>query len=73
MFASRQGTDSDIKIVPLMVGQLNKTSLPQYAEVLKPYFQDDRNLFVISSDFCHWGQRFRFTHKYPNFQDSEIS
>lgn len=20
------------------------------------------NLFVISSDFCHWGKRFRFTY-----------
>jgi len=27
---------------------------------------------VISSDFCHWGDRFRFTHKYDNFTEGEI-
>ena len=41
------------------------TNLPcseqQYAQVLAPYLQDPRNLFVISSDFCHWGARFGFT------------
>ena len=41
------------------------TTLPcseqQYAQVLAPYLQDPGNLFVISSDFCHWGARFGFT------------
>ena len=23
--------------------------------------KDPSNCFVISSDFCHWGQRFRYT------------
>ena len=23
---------------------------------------DPSNVFVISSDFCHWGQRFRYQH-----------
>lgn len=28
-----------------------------------PFFSaDPQNLFVISSDFCHWGQRFRYTY-----------
>ena len=41
------------------------TTLPcseqQYAQILAPYLQDPRNVFVISSDFCHWGARFGFT------------
>ena len=32
-----------------------------YGKVLSPYLDDRRNLFVISSDFCHWGARFRYT------------
>ena len=24
-------------------------------------WKDPSNCFVISSDFCHWGQRFRYT------------
>lgn len=25
--------------------------------ILAPYLEDEENLFVISSDFCHWGSR----------------
>lgn len=54
VFESRQG-DSDIKIIPLMVGQLNEKDYELYAKALVHYFDDDRSLFVVSSDFCHWG------------------
>jgi MEMO1 family protein len=58
------------------IGKLNSRTVAQYAEILLPYFLDPENLFVISrfiftndlpphhascSDFCHWGQRFRYT------------
>ncbi len=33
-----------------------------YGGILAPYLSDRSNLFVISSDFCHWGQRFRYQH-----------
>ena len=33
----------------------------QYGAILGPYLDDPANLFVISSDFCHWGKRFQFT------------
>ena len=38
----------------------------EYAKVLLPLFLDERTVFVISSDFCHWGSRFRFTHQYED-------
>jgi len=34
----------------------------EFGKVLAPYLQDARNLFVISSDFCHWGKRFSYTY-----------
>ena len=55
----------DIKIVPLMIGQIK--DYPSLAKHLVTYFMDDRTLFVISSDFCHWGSRFDFQHKYENY------
>ena len=33
-----------------------------YGELLAPYLDDPSNLFIISSDFCHWGMRFNYTH-----------
>jgi AmmeMemoRadiSam system protein B len=33
-----------------------------YGRVLAEYIDDPSNLFVVSSDFCHWGRRFGFMH-----------
>lgn len=48
-------------IVPILVGSLNPDKEAVYGSILAPYLADPQNLFVISSDFCHWGQRFRYT------------
>lgn len=53
---------ADFTIVPIMVGSLTKDSEAMYGEILAKYLVDPENLFVISSDFCHWGQRFRYTY-----------
>uniref|UniRef100_A0A7S0L3M3 Protein MEMO1 n=1 Tax=Coccolithus braarudii TaxID=221442 RepID=A0A7S0L3M3_9EUKA len=50
------------KLVPILVGALSVQSEQQYGRLLAPLLLDPQNLFVISSDFCHWGRRFRFTH-----------
>lgn len=49
-------------VVPIMVGSLSVEAETMYGEILAPYLADPENLFVISSDFCHWGQRFRYTY-----------
>lgn len=33
----------------------------RYGKILGPYLDDPSNLFIISSDFCHWGSRFNYT------------
>jgi len=58
--------------VPIMVGQLKTDTIPGYAQSLLPYFEDERTLFVVSSDFCHWGKRFNFTHKFQEFNEDQI-
>ena len=49
-----------VSIVPVLVGQLSAAKQAEYGEVFARYLDDDANFFVISSDFCHWGSRFRF-------------
>lgn len=33
--------------------------------LFKRYMEDDDTVFVISSDFCHWGRAFRFQYYHP--------
>lgn len=41
-------------LVPIMVGATNKNKEKEYGKLLAPYVANPENLFVISSDFCHW-------------------
>lgn len=41
-------------LVPIMVGALTPAAELQYGALLAKYLDDPANLFVISSDFCHW-------------------
>lgn len=49
-------------IVPILVGSLNPDLEACYGRILSTYLADPQNLFIISSDFCHWGHRFRYTY-----------
>ncbi|PNW86800.1 hypothetical protein CHLRE_02g096200v5 [Chlamydomonas reinhardtii] len=51
----------DFKLVPIMVGALTTDAEAAYGSLLGPYLDDPANLFVVSSDFCHWGSRFSYT------------
>ncbi|KAK0410138.1 hypothetical protein QR680_004970 [Steinernema hermaphroditum] len=48
-------------IIPILIGSLTQSSQAMYGKIFAKYIADPRNLFVISSDFCHWGHRFHFT------------
>uniref|UniRef100_A0A914VQV5 Protein MEMO1 n=1 Tax=Plectus sambesii TaxID=2011161 RepID=A0A914VQV5_9BILA len=48
-------------IVPVLVGSLSSAKQAQYGKLFAKYLADPHNLFVISSDFCHWGHRFHFS------------
>ncbi len=49
------------KIVPVVVGHLLASDRTHIGNILREFGQDSQTLFVISSDFCHWGQDFDFT------------
>jgi hypothetical protein len=43
------------KIVPVLIGSLSTSRQQFYGRLFANYIADPSNLFVISSDFCHWG------------------
>lgn len=59
-----------VKVVMIMVGCVSSKLKEAYAEwesvsvvtcrSLVPYLKDPKTVFVISSDFCHWGENFEF-------------
>jgi len=64
-----EGMQGKFKIVPIMVGSLSTSGESKYGKILAKYLEDPSNCFVISSDFCHWGQRFRYTHYEQEYGD----
>ncbi|XXQ29811.1 AmmeMemoRadiSam system protein B [Plasmodiophora brassicae] len=54
------------RIVPIMVGSLDREGHRTYGDILRPYFDDPDNFFVISSDFMHFGERFGYVYYDPD-------
>ena len=59
MFSAAGRTDA-LKLVPLFVGNLPEEKYQAYAKVLLELFMDERTVFVVSSDFCHYGRKHNF-------------
>ncbi|XP_058224222.1 uncharacterized protein LOC131333618 [Rhododendron vialii] len=51
-----------VKVVPILVGAVSAENEAMYGRLLAKYVDDPNNFFSVSSDFCHWGSRFNFTH-----------
>mmetsp|Transcript_29805 Transcript_29805/g.47578 ORF Transcript_29805/g.47578 Transcript_29805/m.47578 type:complete len:358 (+) Transcript_29805:38-1111(+) len=60
-FAKYMMGDQTFTIVPIVVGSTSPAMEARYGQILEPYFELPDTLFIISSDFCHWGQRFGYT------------
>lgn len=50
----------EMKLLPVMVGNLSVKAEKEFGLKLAPYLQDQNTLFVVSSDFCHWGANFDY-------------
>ena len=48
-----------------MVGNTSASTERRLGQLLAPYLADPTTAFVVSSDFAHWGQRFRYTYYRP--------
>ncbi|CAK39657.1 uncharacterized protein An07g08630 [Aspergillus niger] len=65
-----QPTSEYPPLVPILVGAVTESTEKAFGALLAPYIDDPENAFVISSDFCHWGQRFRYTSREPPIHES---
>ncbi|KJP89084.1 AmmeMemoRadiSam system protein B [Plasmodium fragile] len=66
--------EKDIKIIPIYVGCIGNDiqKINCFCNPIKKYFQDEGNLFLFSSDFCHYGRRFSFTNILQKYNDTHI-
>ena len=53
-----------------MIGNTSATTERSLGKILAPHLADPTNAFVVSSDFAHWGLRFRYTHYEPSTGDA---
>ncbi|CCF58340.1 hypothetical protein KAFR_0E01860 [Kazachstania africana CBS 2517] len=60
---------SKVKVIPMLVSHNSETVDSKVAGFLKPYLNDGKSFFIISSDFCHWGRRFEYTGYVGNEDD----
>ncbi|KAK5126599.1 hypothetical protein LTR85_009533 [Meristemomyces frigidus] len=54
------------QLIPIMVGNTSISTETTLGRLLAPYLADPSTAFVISSDFAHWGARFRYTYYQPS-------
>lgn len=62
----------DIKVVPILVGAIDTEKEAKFGRLLGPYLAQPDTFCVISSDFCHWGTRFRYTYYYPEAPPTNV-
>jgi MEMO1 family protein len=55
-----ESRNGDYSLVPVLVGTITRSKEQEYGEIFRPYLEDPSSLFVISSDFCHWGMHHKF-------------
>lgn len=58
-------------LIPILVGSTSATTEQTYGQLLAPYLADPSSIFIISSDFCHWGSRFHYTYYLPNLTTAD--
>jgi len=58
------GSEGFPTIIPILVGDLSEKEEASFGLLLAPYLQDVHNAFIVSSDFCHWGDRFSYRPQY---------
>lgn len=52
-------------LIPVLVGATSAATERAYAQIFAPYLADPTSVFIVSSDFCHWGERFQYTYYLP--------
>jgi AmmeMemoRadiSam system protein B/AmmeMemoRadiSam system protein A len=59
----------DFKIIPIVVGELDKSDYDRIADNLRP-LMDEHTIIIASSDFTHFGSRFGYKPFKDNFKEN---
>lgn len=54
------GSNKPIRVLPIMCGALSNQQEASYGHLLQRVIAREDVLTIVSSDFCHWGPRFRY-------------
>lgn len=65
--------DDDVKIIPIMISSIDKETTNKLIGYLNSYFNDKQNAFIVSTDFCHWGSRFRYQEYSPTGELKDLT
>jgi MEMO1 family protein len=60
----------NVSITPIICGSINNTQAKAIAEKLQNYWKDDDILWIISSDFTHYGKNFNYTPFTSNIEEN---
>lgn len=52
---------ANVTVLPIMVGNLYTSQQELYGKILAPIVARDDVFVIVSSDFCHWGDRFHYS------------
>uniref|UniRef100_A0A4X2M3X7 Protein MEMO1 n=1 Tax=Vombatus ursinus TaxID=29139 RepID=A0A4X2M3X7_VOMUR len=52
----------EFNIIPVLVEAPSESKEQEFGKLFSKYLVDLSNLFVVCSDFCHWGQRFCYSY-----------
>jgi MEMO1 family protein len=60
VFGKDADVDGRVRVVPVMVGALDAASGRALGAVFARWLGQPGVLFIVSTDFCHWGRRFGY-------------
>ena len=63
----------EVKVLPIMVGSIKTKNEEAFGKLLASFLCEDNIFTVISSDFCHWGNRFSYTPHPPRDRNDAIN
>ncbi|KAI4126433.1 MAG: hypothetical protein LQ347_004973 [Umbilicaria vellea] len=53
-------------LIPVLVGNTSGATERSYGTIFADYLACLDSVFIVSSDFCHWGSRFNYTYYLPS-------
>jgi MEMO1 family protein len=60
VFGADAGPGGRVQFIPVVIGSLSEGTDKLLGNAFARWLADGESLFVVSTDFCHWGSRFGY-------------